>query len=52
MTLTPAVGTQLLASPSRDPTDYICLHRGEVRCCETNLKHNTQKKTSFSYNEM
>jgi hypothetical protein len=26
--------------------------RGEVRCCETNLKHNTQKKTGFSYNEM
>jgi hypothetical protein len=24
----------------------------EVCCCETNLKHNTQKKTNFSYNEM
>jgi hypothetical protein len=31
-------------------TEVTCC--GEVRCCETNLKHNTQKKTNFSYNEM
>ena len=30
MTLAPAVGTQLLVFPGRDPTDYIHLRCGEL----------------------
>ena len=49
MTLAPVMGTQLLAFPGRDPTDYICLHRGIVRLLYSYLISYFYLSAKFSF---